>query len=172
MYRSTSEKTKPKNVSCDECGSNLMRYVRGAIICSNCDKEIYKPTRKNKYNAVKTVARDGQKRDSKFEASVADELYMLKSVGEIFDYDSQYKVELPIYNRAGEVVMKKNWKVDFRRHNLDGSFTLLEAKGKEGVDYKWKRDLLVNVWLPEHPEYDYEVRTMKNFNPYKSKKNA
>lgn len=162
MYRSTSNSTAPKNVVCDDCGPKMMRYYRGAIICNNCDKEIYKPTRKNKYNAVKTVARDGLKRDSKFEASVADELYMRKSTGDILDYDSQYRVELPIYNREGEVVMRKNWKVDFRVHNPDGSFTLLEAKGKEGVDYKWKRDLLVNVWLPENPDHDFEVRTMKN----------
>ena len=162
MYRSTSNKTQPKNVVCDDCGSKMMRYERGAIICTNCDKVIYKPARKNKYNAVKTVARDGLKKDSKFEASVADELYMRKSAGDILDYDSQYKVELPIYNRDGEVVMKKNWKVDFRVHELDGSYTLLEAKGVEGVDYKWKRDLLVNVWLPENPDHDFEVRTMKN----------
>lgn len=162
MYRSTSNKNQPKNVVCDNCGSKMMRYERGAIICTNCDKVIYKPTRKNKYNAVKTVARDGLKKDSKFEASVADELYMRKQAKDILDYDSQYKVELPIYNRDGKVVMKKNWKVDFRVHELDGSFTLLEAKGAEGVDYKWKRDLLINVWLPENLDHSFEVRTMKN----------
>ena len=32
----------------------------------------------NKYGAKKTVAKDGIKRDSKFEASVADELYLRK----------------------------------------------------------------------------------------------
>lgn len=161
MYRSTSNKTQPKNVICDDCGSKMMRYERGAIICTNCDKVIYKPTaRKNKFNAVKTVSKDGLKKDSKFEASVADELYMRKSAGDILDYESQYKVELLIYNREGLVVMKKNWKIDFRVHNLDGSYTLLEAKGLEGVDYKWKRDLLLAVWLPDHPDHEFEVRTM------------
>lgn len=166
MYRSTSNSTAPKNVVCDKCDSKMMRYYRGAIICSNCDNVVYQPKRRNKYNATKTVARDGIKRDSRFEASVADELLMRKSAGDILDYDSQYKVELPIYNSKGEVVMKKYWKVDFRIHNLDGSFVLYEAKGAEGVDYKWKRDLLVNVWLPEHPEYTYEVRTMKSIKRY------
>lgn len=135
MYRSTSNKTQPKNVVCDDCGSKMMRYERGAIICTNCDKVIYKPTaRKNKFNAVKTVSKDGLKKDSKFEASVADELYMRKSAGDILDYESQYKVELLIYNREGLVVMKKNW----------------------------KRDLLLNVWLPDHPDHEFEVRTMGN----------
>ena len=169
MYRSTSNKTQPKNVVCDDCGSKTMRYVRGAIICANCDKVIYKPTRKNKYNAVKTVARDGLKKDSKFEASVADELYMLKELGEILDYDSQYKVELLIYNHKGEVAFKKNWKVDFRVHLKDGGYKLLEAKGLEGSDYKWKRDILMNVWLLENPEYEYEVRTQKS-NKYARKR--
>lgn len=91
---------------------------------------------------------------------MADELYMLKAANEIIDYDSQYKVELFIYDRNGEVAMRKNWKVDFRVHEVDGTFKLLEAKGLEGDDYRWKRDILLNVWLPEHPDYTYEVRKM------------
>lgn len=160
MYKSTSSKTAPSDVTCTECGSRLMSYARGAITCKDCGHIVYKPTRKNKFNAIKSVSRDGLKKDSKFEASVADELWMRKCAGDIKDYDSQYKVELLIYDKSGAVVMKKNWKVDFRVHNNDGSYLLLEAKGLEGVDYKWKRDLLLNVWLPEHLDHTYEVRTM------------
>ena len=83
---------------------------------------------------------------------------MLKFGGAIKDYDSQYKVLLNIYDKAGNVVMTKTWKVDFRIHNNDGTYKLLEAKGLEGDDYKWKRDILMNVWLKEHPDYTYEVR--------------
>ena len=92
------------------------------------------------------------------EASVADELFILRAAGEILDYDSQYKVILSIYDKDGNVAMQKNWKVDFRIHNLDGTFKLLKVKGIEGDDYKWKRNILMNVWLKEHPEYEYEVR--------------
>ena len=89
---------------------------------------------------------------------MADELYMLKQSGAIKDYDSQYKVKLNIYDKDGNVAFVKNWKVDFRIHNNDGTYKLLEAKGIEGDDYKWKRDILVAVWLKEHPDYTYEVR--------------
>lgn len=119
---------------------------------------IYKAARRNKYNASKQVARDGMRRDSKLEATVADELLMMKAAGEILDYDSQYKVGLIIYDRQGNIAFTKNWKVDFRVHLLDGTYKLLEAKGLEGDDYKWKRDILLNVWLKEHPDHVYEVR--------------
>ena len=48
----------------------------------------------NKYGAKRTLAKDGIKRDSKFEASVADELLLRKQAGDIKDYDSQFKVEM------------------------------------------------------------------------------
>ena len=150
------------SATCQKCGSTRVRYQGGTITCANCGHEIYKPKRRNKYNASPTTARDGRKRDSKFEASVADELLMLKSAGTILDYDSQFKVELNIYDKQGAVAFTKTWKVDFRVHNNDGSFTLLEAKGLEGDDYKWKRDILTNVWLPEHLDYDFEVRKQRS----------
>lgn len=162
-YRETKEKQPLNNAQCQECKSRVISYSGGTLTCKNCGHIIYKAVRRNKYNASKTVACDGMRRDSKFEASVADELVMLKAAGEILNYDSQYKVDLHIYDRAGNVVMRKNWKVDFRVHNLDGSFTLLEAKGLEGDDYKWKRDILMNVWLPEHLDHNYEVRKQKSY---------
>lgn len=160
MHKESSQKNTTHNANCSECGSTSILYQAGALICRNCDHVIYKAKRRNKYNASPTVARDGVRRDSKFEASVADELIMLKAAGEILDYESQYKVELLIYDRQGNVAMKKNWKIDFRVHEIDGSFRLLEAKGLEGDDYKWKRDVLMNVWLKDHPDHTYEVRKM------------
>lgn len=161
MYRSGAQKHSTDNVQCPKCQSKTILYQRGSLLCRNCGHEIYKPTRRNKYNASKTVAKDGQRRDSKFEASVADELYMLKAAGEILDYDSQYKVEMNIYNRSGKVVDVVKHKVDFRLHMPDGSYKLLEAKGIETDDYKWRRRLLLNVWLPEHPDHVYEVRKQR-----------
>lgn len=81
-----------------------------------------------------------------------------KRAGEIKDYDNQFKVDLVIYDSAGLPAFRKTWKVDFRVHELDGSFTLVEAKGMEGDDYKWKRDVLTHVWLQDHPDYHFEVR--------------
>lgn len=164
-YLNTYDGKKISSV-CQECGSIRCRYQAGTLTCSNCGHVIYKPKRRNKYNASPTTARDGRRRDSKFEASVADELLMLKSAGTILDYDSQFKVELPIYDKNGNVVMRKTWKVDFRLHNPDGTFTLLEAKGLEGDDYKWKRDILTNVWLPEHLDYTFEVRKQRSIKKF------
>lgn len=157
-YRSSRTSQSSSGARCPECHSNKLLYTKGNIICRDCGYGVYKAKRRNKYNASKQVALDGIRRDSKLEARVADELYMLKQSGAIKDYDSQYKVKLNIYDKDGNVAFVKNWKVDFRIHNNDGTYKLLEAKGLEGDDYKWKRDILVAVWLKEHPDYTYEVR--------------
>jgi hypothetical protein len=109
----------------------------------------------NKYGAKKTTTL-GRRFDSKFEAGVAEELELRKKGKDILDYDCQYRVELLIYRADGSIAFKKNYKVDFRVHEVDGSFTLLEAKGFETEDYKWKRRLLTEVWLAEHLDYRFE----------------
>lgn len=113
---------------------------------------------KNKYGAKKTEF-NGRKFDSKFEASIAEELEIRKQAGEILDYDCQFKIECVPYNVHGDPVLKckVSHKVDFRIHNLDGSFTLLEAKGLETRDYRMRRKWLENFWLPANPDYEYEV---------------
>lgn len=111
----------------------------------------------NKYGAKRTVAKDGLKRDSKFEASVADELLTRKNAGDILDYDSQYRVETTCYRENGLPAFTVRHKVDFRIHHKDGSFELLEAKGAETEDYKWRRKFLENIWLPDHPDHTYTV---------------
>lgn len=111
---------------------------------------------KNKYNAVKTEY-DGYKYDSKFEASVAMELDWRLKAGDIKEWERQYKVEMWAYNAHGERCIKKSHKVDFRIHELDGTFTLLEAKGVETADYRDRRKWLTKLWLPEHLDHSYEV---------------
>jgi len=163
VYRSTKEKPPINNFTCSECGSTRGLFKGGSLICTNCDTVIYSAkTRKNKFNAVRTVAKDGIKRDSKFEASVADELYLRKLAGDIKDYESQYKVEMWICNADGKPVKKVSHKVDFRIHHNDGSYELYEVKGAVTSDYKWRRDLLELLWLPEHPDHIYTVRTQHN----------
>ena len=48
-------------------------------------------------------------------------------------------------------------KVDFRVHENDGSFTLVETKGFETRDWKMIRDEIEILRLPEHLDYRYEV---------------
>nr|DAS27830.1 MAG TPA: Protein of unknown function (DUF1064) [Caudoviricetes sp.] len=103
------------------------------------------------------------------EAQVAAELEIEKNLGQIKDYDTQYRIEGWVYDENGNPAFPYRHKVDFRIHNLDGSFTLREAKGVETDDYKWRRKILEKVWLPAHPEYTYEVVYQKNSNRYKRK---
>jgi len=110
----------------------------------------------NKYGAVKTEF-NGHKYDSKYEAGVAQELELRKKAGDISDYDRQFKIEAWACRSDGTPAFKVSHKVDFCVHLNDGSFELLEAKGVETTDYKWRRKFLENIWLPDHPEYVYTV---------------
>lgn len=159
VYRTTKEKSLPTDAMCPECESKSVLYSRGKLTCQNCGHEIASTaTKKNKYNAVRTVAKDGIKRDSKFEANVADELFFRKQAGDIKDYESQFKVEMPLYDQNGIQQMKVSHKIDFRIHHNDGSYELYEAKGVETADYKWRRRLLELFWLPFHKDHIYTVR--------------
>lgn len=114
--------------------------------------------RYSKYRAQRTEY-NGQKYDSKFEAGVAETLDWRLRAGEIAGWEAQFKIECIPYTHAGDPVpkCKVSHKVDFRVHELDGSFTLLEAKGLELPDYKMRRKWLENFWLPAHPDHVYEV---------------
>ncbi len=100
---------------------------------------------------------NGRKYDSAFEAKVAYTLDIRKRAGEIKDWENQFKVEMWAYDCNGQKALKKTHKVDFRVHELDGSFTLLEAKGFETADYQDRRRWLEKLWLPENPDHVYEV---------------
>lgn len=110
----------------------------------------------NKYGAKKTEF-NGHKYDSKYEASVAQELDLRLKAGDITEVLPQYKVEVWCYRENGLPAFKISHKVDFRVANKDGSYTLVEAKGVETEDYKWRRKFLEHIWLPDHPDYTYEV---------------
>ncbi len=159
MYRSTKEKLPINRAVCSECGSTRIMLKAGSVICTNCYHVIYdNKTRANKFNAVRTVARDGLKRDSKFEASIADELYMRKAAKDIKDYETQYRIEAWAHRSDGTPAFKVRHKVDFRIHHNDGSYELLEAKGVETADYKMRRKFLEELWLPDHKDHTYTVR--------------
>lgn len=117
---------------------------------------MYKQYYGNKYGAKKTEF-NGYKYDSKFEASVARDLELRKTAGEIKDYDRQFKVEMWAYDQNGDKAMKVTHKVDFRIHHHDESFELLEAKGVETSDYKMRRKWLETFWLPINLDHTYTV---------------
>lgn len=102
-----------------------------------------------------------------YEAGVAQTLELRKVGKDIQDYEIQYKVEIPLYNSYGKVVHTVRHKVDFRVLHNDGSFELIEAKGMELDDWKWRKKLLEYIWLPEHPDHIYTV--VKQSNNYRRK---
>lgn len=110
----------------------------------------------NKYGAKKTEFK-GKRYDSKLEATVAQELDLRLKSGEFTEVIPQYKLEMWCYRENGLKAFKVSHKVDFRCEKPDGSFLLCEAKGMETTDYLWRRKFLENIWLPDHPEYEYEV---------------
>lgn len=110
----------------------------------------------NKYGAKKTVFND-RKYDSKFEAGVAEELYLRQVSGDITAVEPQYRVEVWCHRADGSKAFKVSHKVDFRIEHNDGSFELIEAKGVETPDYKWRRKFLEEIWLPEHKDHTYTV---------------
>lgn len=116
----------------------------------------------NKYGAKKTEF-NGYKYDSKFEASVAADLELRKKSGDIKDYENQYKVEVWCYRENGLPAFKVTHKVDFRIFHNDHSYELLEAKGVETPDYKWRRKFLENIWLPEHLDHTYTVVKQRSY---------
>lgn len=119
---------------------------------------MYTTRTSNKFGAKRTEY-NGSKYDSKFEAGVAHDLDLQLRAGLIAGWERQFKIECMPYTEAGDPVpeCKVSHKVDFRVQNLDGSYTLLEAKGLETSDYKTRRKWLEKFWLPAHPDHDYQV---------------
>jgi hypothetical protein len=107
--------------------------------------------RRNKYGNKK-CSFEGYIYDSRLEADYAQELSLRKKAGDILDWDRQFKVSIDI---NGYHIC--NYYVDFRVHEKDESFTLVELKGMETDVWKIKRKLLEAVWLPEHLDHQYEV---------------
>lgn len=155
MYRQSNQLDGVQDAQCSECGSRRLLYQGGKLICRNCD-HVIASGRFNKYGAKKTEFK-GKLFDSKYEASVAQELETRKLAKDIKDYETQYKVEMKAYRKNGEDAFTVNHKVDFRVHHNDGSFELLEAKGVETADYRFRRKCLETLWLPEHPDHIYTV---------------
>ncbi len=112
--------------------------------------------RGNKFGAKKQKY-NGFSYDSGFEAECAQKLDLILAANEIKDWDRQYSIDLNYYDSQGNLRFSKKHKVDFRVHELNGTFTLLEAKGFETPDWREKKRMIEKVWLLDHPDYQYKV---------------
>lgn len=154
VYKQATKPDPMKSARCPECSSTRLILGSGKLTCSNCGHTIGKTF--NKYGAKRTEF-NGKIYDSKFEASVAQDLELRKRTGDIKDYHTQYKIEATAYRKDGTPAITVKHKVDFMVEHTDGSYELVEAKGMILPDYQWRRKFLENIWLPEHPDHIYTV---------------
>lgn len=158
-YRETKQRFNPHTAKCKDCGSTKYYTSHGVYICSDCDSLIYDPNEKtHKKHRLNSQSKDGKMHNSVFEASVGDELYRMKEVGSILDYDTEYCVHVICYDRSGKKFFEFNHKIDFRIHCLDGSYQLIESKGLDSDDWLWRKRLFLAFWMPEHLDHEYIVR--------------
>lgn len=162
MYRQSNTTDAMKSAECPECKSKHLMLGQGKLTCTNCGHVIGRTF--NKYGAKRTEF-NGKIYDSKYEASVAQELETRKRAKDIKDYETQYRIEAKIYREDGVHAFTIKHKVDFRLHHNDGSYELLEAKGVETADYKMRRRCLEQIWLPQHPDHIYTVVKQNNRKP-------
>jgi hypothetical protein len=116
----------------------------------------YSRYKTSKYNNVKTVY-NGRRYDSKLEARVAQELDLRMKAGEFTEVTPQFRIKLYVYLPDGKPVHIFDYICDFKCTKNDGSFLLVEAKGAITGTYRTKAKILDLVWLPDHPDYEYEV---------------
>jgi hypothetical protein len=117
---------------------------------------MYYQSYSNKYGAKKTVY-NGRRYDSKLEARVAQELDLRLRAGEFTEVVPQYRIKLYVYLPDNKKADLFTYVCDFRCEKPDGSYLLIEAKGMETALYRVKKRILDLVWLPDHPDYEYEV---------------
>lgn len=110
----------------------------------------------NKYGAKKTEY-NGRRYDSKLEARVAQELDLRMKAGEFTEIIPQFRIKLYVYLPDNKPAYLFTYICDFRCEKPDGSFLLVEAKGKETELFRVKKRILDLVWLPDHPDYEYEI---------------
>lgn len=115
----------------------------------------FRPRRSNKYGAKKTVY-NGRRYDSKFEAIIARELDFRMKAGEFTEIIPQYKIEIMAHRQDGSPVKLFNYICDFRCRRPSGKYLLVEVKGMLTATYRIKKKALELLWLPDHPDYEFE----------------
>lgn len=154
VYRQQHSLPSGKDLICPDCEGRRFLFTGSKVVCQNCGWSATGGN--NKYGAKRTEFK-GKQYDSKYEASVAMELDLRLQGGDILSVEPQYKIEAVCYRGNGLPAFTVKHKVDFRIQLKDGSYELIEAKGVETDDYKWRRKFLENIWLPDHPDHTYTV---------------
>lgn len=154
MYLQQHSLPSGNDLTCPDCGAKRFIVGSGKVKCTNCGWSAKGGN--NKYGAKKQEFQ-GKLYDSRYEASVAQELDLRLRAKDILSVEPQYKIEAWACRSDGSKAFLVKHKVDFRIKLKDGSYELIEAKGIETDDYKWRRKFLEHIWLPEHPDHMYRV---------------
>lgn len=127
-------------------------------------KEIWgKHNKKSKYGNVKTEV-DGIKFDSKAEANYYAVLCMLKSAGEITEFETQPKYELlPSFTTSGGVKVRGiSYVSDFLVTYPDGRQEVVDVKGCETANYKNKRKLFLHKYCQDGLRFVEIIKGKRN----------
>lgn len=154
MYRQQHSLPSGNDLVCPDCKGKRFLLKGSKVTCTNCGWSATGGN--NKYGAKRTEF-NGKKYDSKYEASVAQELDLRLRAGDIISVEPQFKIEAWACRSDGSKAFLVKHKVDFRIQLKDGSYELIEAKGAETDDYRWRRKFLEHIWLKDHPDHIYRV---------------
>lgn len=154
MFREQYSLPSAQSLTCPKCQSKRFIVSGPKVTCQNCGWK--SKGGDNKYGAKRTEF-NGKKYDSKYEATIAQELDLRLKGGDILEVIPQYKIEAWAYRSDGSKAFLVKHKVDFRIQLKDHSYELIEAKGQETSDYQWRRKFLEHIWLHDHPDHTYRV---------------
>ena len=77
--------------------------------------------------------------------------------GEFTEIIPQFRIKLYVYLPDNKRADLFTYICDFKCVRPNGTILLVEAKGMETELFKVKKRILDLVWLPDHPEYEYEI---------------
>ena len=120
---------------------------------------------KNKWGTAKKSEFGGSIYDSKFEASCAADLELLKKAGEITRWERQVKIPLEV---NGYLIA--NYYIDFVSYHKDGTVEYIEAKGYATPVWRMKWKLFEALYADKPGVILTVIKQKNNFTLRKLKK--
>ncbi len=110
-----------------------------------------------KWTTAKSTRFGDQMYDSKFEASVAQELTFREAAGELESWEAQKTLDLIVFNKHGVSFKLGTYRIDFVAYRKDGVTEYIEAKGFSTPNWKWKWAIFESMM---EGEPDVELRVI------------
>lgn len=153
MHRIASQ-GQCRETICDDMSCEDTVLVCSAALGTESDGNVLhsKSKRSGKYNAKKVTLPmpDGKEHtfDSRHEANIYGELWLMEQAGEISDLRIQVPFELIPRQQApsGKIYRPCKYIADFTYMDADGNLVVCDAKGLKTDVYKVKKKLLLATW--------------------------